>query len=59
MKSAKGLTALLAFVICLWVVVVITYASQVKNRGATGSDIVPFPQESASCTSSGSSGDPE
>lgn len=49
MRSVKGLSALLAFVICLWVVLVATYASQAK----IGSDIVPFPQESASCTSSG------
>jgi len=55
MKSAKGLTALLAFVICLWAVVVVTYASQSK----IGSDIVPLPQQSASCTSSGSSGGAE
>ena len=55
MKSTKGLIGLLAFVICLWVVVVATYASQAK----TGSDIVPFPQQSASCTSSGSSGGAE
>jgi hypothetical protein len=48
-RYEKGLMTLLAFVICLWVVVVVTYASQAK----IGFDIVPFPQESASCTSSG------
>lgn len=55
MKSAKGLTALLAFVICLWVVVVGTYVPQAKRGEATGPDGVPFPQDNASCSSSSSS----
>ena len=49
MKSAKGLTALLAFVICLWVVVVVTCASQAKRGEATGPDGVPFPQQGEPC----------
>jgi len=59
MKFAKGLTALLVFVICLWAVVVVTYASQAKLGGATGPDGVPFPQQGTPCSSSSSSGNPE
>ena len=49
MRSAKGLTALLAFVICLWVVVVVPYVSQVKRGAATGSDGVPVPMQGEPC----------
>ncbi len=56
MKSAKGLIGLLAFAICLWAAVVVTYASQAKSGAAIGFAGVPFPQQSASCSSSSSSG---
>jgi hypothetical protein len=49
MKFAKGLIGLLAFVTCLWVVVVAFYTSQSKNWGATSSDGVPVPMDGAPC----------
>ena len=55
MKSAKGLIGLLAFAICLWAVVVVTYASQAKSGAATGPGGVPFPQQSTDCSSTSSS----
>jgi len=50
MKKSKGLIGLFAFVVCLWVVLVVTYASHTADAG-----IILLPQQSASCTSSGSS----
>lgn len=49
MKSAKGLMGLLAFVICLWVAVVVTYAAQAKMGGSTGPDGVPVPMQGIPC----------
>lgn len=59
MKFSKGLPALIVFVICMWAVVVVTYASQTKNGVVAGIGGVPFPHQSASCSSSSSSGGAE
>jgi hypothetical protein len=52
MKNKKGLIGIGAFVICLWAVVVCSYAAQVKKSGFSR---ILHPMDNASCSSSGSS----
>ena len=55
----KGFIGLLAFMFCLWILLVLSYSAQAKNGVMTSPDGLPLPQASASCTSSGSSGGAE
>lgn len=59
MNTIKGLIGILAFSLCLWLVLVLTYTADAKNGVMTSPDGLPLPQASASCTSSGSSGGAE
>jgi len=55
MKNMKGMVGLAVFVMCLWAVVVTTYASQASNNGL-GKDADAFPMQTpTSCSSSSSS----
>jgi hypothetical protein len=55
MKNTKGLVGLLAFVGCLWVVVVTTYGAQVQNEAFNGKQTTMLPMQDTSCSSSSSS----
>jgi hypothetical protein len=52
MKNTKGLIGLLAFVGCLWAVVVTTYGAQVKNEAFDGKQTTMLPMQDSSCSSS-------
>jgi cbb3-type cytochrome oxidase subunit 3 len=55
MKNIKGLAGLLAFVGCLWAVVVTTYGAQVRNEAFDGKQTTMMPLQDSSCSSSSSS----
>jgi cbb3-type cytochrome oxidase subunit 3 len=52
MKNTKGLVGLLAFIGCLWAVVVTTYGAQVKNEAFDGKQTTMLPMTDSSCSSS-------